>query len=135
MSRLPGVTPADPADRGEPDPAITAALASGDSERVYAQLPATRLLVPVVAVPAPAGAGEAEMAVATLVNADGLRALPVFTGVASLALWRPDARPVPMTGARVIAAAVQEGYDGVVIDVAGPVSFTVRSADLARLLA
>ena len=135
MSRLPGVTPADPADRGEPDPAFTAALACRDSEQVYAQLPATRLLVPVVAMPAHDDAGEAEMAVATLVNADGQRALPVFTCVASLALWRPDARPVPMTGARVVAAAVQEGYDGVVIDVAGPVSFTLRSADLARLLA
>ena len=135
MSHLPGVTPADPADRGEPDPAFTEALSSGDSDRVYAQLPVTRLLVPVVAVPAADGAGEAEMAVATLVNADGQRALPVFTCIASLALWRRDARPVPMTGARVVAAAVQEGYDGVVIDVAGPVSFTVRSADLARLLA
>ena len=135
MTRLPGVTPADPADRGEPDPVFTAALSSGDAEQVCAALPSTRLLVPVVAVPDEAGAGEAEMAVATLVNADGLRALPVFTCLASLASWRPDARPVPMTGARVVAAAVQEGYDGVVIDVAGPVSFTLRSADLVRLLA
>ena len=135
MTRLPGVTPADPADRGEPDPEFAAAIAANDRQRVYAQLPATRLLVPVVAVPDEAGGGEAEMAVATLVNADGQRALPVFTCVASLARWRRDARPVPMTGARVVAAAIQEGYDGVVVDVAGPVSFTVQSADLVRLLA
>lgn len=135
MSHLPGVTPADPGDRGDADPGFAAALASRDPARVYELLPGVRLLVPVLAVPAEQGSGEAEMAVATLVNDDGQRALPVFTSVTALAEWRPDARPVPMSGARIVAAAVHEGYDGVVIDVAGPVTFTVHAADLARLLA
>ena len=95
-------------------------------------MPAVRLLVPVVAMPA---TGEAEMAVATLVNAGGQRALPVFTGIEALVQWRPDARPVPMRGARIVAAAIQEGYDGLVIDVAGPASFTLRAEELPRLLA
>ena len=130
--RLPGTTPADPADTGQADPVLLAALAAADRDRVQALLPAARLLVPVVAVPA---AGDAEMAVPLLVNDAGLRALPVFTGLAALTGWRPDARPVPMPGARVVAAAVAEGYDGVVVDVAGPHSFTLGPEELARLLA
>lgn len=129
---LPGVTPADPADRGEADPVLLAAIAAADAERVRALLPAARLLVPVVAMPA---AGDAEMAVPLLVNDAGRRALPVFTCLAALGAWRADARPVPMSGARVIAAAIAEGYDGVVVDVAGPHSFTLEPEDLARLLA
>src|SRR4051794_7166280 len=102
---LPGVTPADPTDVGEPDPALVAALRAGDADRVCALLLSTRLLVPVVAVPAE---GEAEMAVPALVNDAGERGLPVFSCLASLREWRPDARPVPMVGTRVIAAAVAD---------------------------
>jgi hypothetical protein len=131
MTSLPGVTPADPDDRGDPDPTFAAALATADRATVLGLLPGVRLLVPVLAVPS---SGEAEMAVATLVNADGQRALPVFTGIPALAEWRPDARPVPMAGCRVIEAAIEEGYDGIVIDVAGPVTFTVQADELLRLL-
>jgi len=132
---LPGVTPSDPDDRGEPDPELAAALAADDRAAVHARLPHARLLVPVVAVPAEHDAGgEADMAVPTLVNAAGRRGLPVFSGLASLAEWRADARPVPMSGARVIAAALAERYDGVIIDVAGPASFVLEPAEL-RLLA
>jgi hypothetical protein len=122
-----GTTPADPDDRGDADPTLAAALAAGDDARIRALLPAARLIVPVTAVPS---IGEAEMAVPLLVNAAGERALPVFTGVDTLRAWRPDARPVPMAGARVLAAAVAEGYDGVVVDVAGPVPFTLTREDL-----
>ena len=74
------------------------------------------------------------MAVPTLINAAGRRGLPVFSGLAALAEWRSDARPVPMSGARVIAAALEERYDGLIIDVAGPASFVLEPAEL-RLLA
>ena len=133
MSRptLPGVTPADADDRGEPDVELMAALAADDRSRIHTRLPHARLLVPVVALP---GTGEADMAVPTLVNAAGRRGLPVFTGTAALTEWRADARPVPMVGARVIAAAVEEKYDGLVIDVAGPVTFILEPDEL-RLLA
>jgi len=130
---LPGVTPSDPDDRGEPDPELAAALAADDRAAVHARLPHARLLVPVVAVPH-ADDSEADMAVPALINAAGRRGLPVFSGVAALAEWRADARPVPMSGARVIAAALEERYDGLVIDVAGPASFVLEPAEL-RLLA
>ena len=132
---LPGVTPSAPDDRGEPDARLAAALAADDRAAVHARLPHARLLVPVVAIPrSPSEEGEADMAVPALVNAAGRRGLPVFTGLDALVQWRADARPVPMSGARVIAAAREEGYDGLVIDVAGPVSFVLEPDEL-RLLA
>lgn len=128
---LPGTTPADPADTGAADSRLVAALADGDAKKVGVALLYARLLVPVVA--APAETGEAEMAVPDLVAPDGRRALPVFSSYDALRAWRPDARPVPMAGARAIAGVVAEGYDGIVLDVAGPVAHTVSGDDLATL--
>jgi hypothetical protein len=129
---IPGTTPAAPDDRGEADPELAAALAAGDGTRIGLALLRARLLVPVVAVRTD---GEADMAVPALVAADGRRALPVFSSVAGLLAWRPDGRPVPMPGARVLAAACAEGYDGVVLDVAGPVAHTVQGDGLRTLAA
>jgi len=128
--RLPGTTPAAPNDTGDADPALRSALASGDEVAVALALLTARLLVPVVAMPS---SGEAEMAVPALVDADGRRALPVFSSYDALRAWQPEARPVPMTGARVVAAAVAEAYDGVVLDVAGPITYTIADDDLAIL--
>jgi hypothetical protein len=120
-------------DAGVPDPRLVAGLAAGDAGTVRVALLSARLLVPVVAM------GEestgAEMAVPGLVGADGRRALPVFSGVEALAAWRSDARPVPMPGAQAVAAAQDEGYAALVLDVAGPVSHVVETADLAVLAA
>ena len=136
---LPGMTPSAPDDRGDPDPELAAALAADDRVAVHARLPHARLLVPVVAMPHDAGdnhgaGGEADMAVPTLVNAAGRRGLPVFSALAALTDWRPDARPVPVAGARVIAAALEERYDGLVIDVAGPAPFVLEPAELRLLV-
>ena len=81
------------------------------------------MLVPIVAVPAdhaePSSDG-AEMAAPRLIGADGRHALPVFSSYDALRAWRADARPVPMSGEQAVAAAFGEGYDAVVLDVAGP---------------
>jgi hypothetical protein len=114
---LPGTTPAAPDDKGDVDPALADLLSTGSTEEVGAALLHARLLVPVVAMP---NDGEADMSVPALVNEAGKRALPVFSSYDALRAWRADARPVPMTGARVMAGARAEGYDGVVLDVAGP---------------
>ena len=60
-----------------------------------------------------------DMAVVTLTGPDGRRALPVFTGTAALAAWDPTARPVPVTADRAAQAAVAEGCDVMVVDLAG----------------
>jgi hypothetical protein len=118
---IPGTTPSAPDDDGGVDPTLAPLLATATTEEVGIALLGARLLVPVVAIPSN---GEADMAVPELVNEHGLRALPVFSSYDALRAWRRDARPVPMSGARVMAAARDEGYDGVVLDVAGPHPFT-----------
>jgi hypothetical protein len=73
-----------------------------------------------------------EMALPTLLGSDGRRAVLAFTGLASVAGWRPDARPVPVTARQAWQAGVQEA-SAVVIDIAGPVPFAVDGARLAAL--
>jgi hypothetical protein len=114
---LPGTTPADPDDKGSVDPALAELLGAGTTAEIGRAMLGARLLVPVVAMQAE---GDADMAVPALVNGAGKRALPVFSSYDALRAWRADARPVPMSGARVMAGARTEGYDGVVLDVAGP---------------
>ena len=129
--RLPGTTRSAPDDDGAADPRLLAALSADDAAQISVVMMSVRLLVPVVALPVEGG--DAEMAVPALVAADGRRALPVFSSYDALRAWRADARPVPMPGARVVAGAVAEHYDGVVLDVAGPAPHTVSGADLQAM--
>jgi hypothetical protein len=130
-------------DDGSADPRAAAALAAfaageGSELDALTALAAGRLLVPVVARLGedPPGAGEksSEMALPTLVGADGRAAIPAFTCVASLARWRQDARPLPTEATLVWQAAMQDSC-AVVIDVAGPVPLAVEGARLAALAA
>ena len=134
-------------DDGAADEELAAALATYDRDRagsrtaVLAVLQHCRLLVPVVAV-----LGEVEhdargrarektsdMATVLIGNRDGRSGLLAFTGMASLRRWRPDARPVPVRAADAARAAVQEGADALVVDVAGPVVFAVEDHALRAL--
>lgn len=125
------------ADDGGADAALHRALderAAGRAgeEEVVAALSAARLLVPVVAV---LGEGveathgpadkQADMALVTLTSPDGVRALPVFSSLESLAQWDSSARPVPVEARRAAVSAVAEGCDVMVLDPSGPVSFVV----------
>jgi hypothetical protein len=123
-----------PGDDGSPDPACAAALAAyargdGGERAALLALAGSRLLVPVVASPAGDGA---EMALPTLIGTDGRPALPAFTCLDALVLWRKDARPVPVPAAQVWQAGAQEA-GAVVVDVAGPVPLAVDGARLAAL--
>ena len=134
-------------DEGTADPEVVAALTAyerdpqGGWARAVAALQGSRLLVPVVAV-----LGEVEhdaqgltrdktsdMATVLLTGRDGRSALLAFTGLASLQRWRPDARPVPVRAADAARAAVQEGADALVVDVAGPVLLAVEGEALRAL--
>ena len=100
-----------------------------------------RLLVPVVAVLGETeqdGRGLAhdktsDMATVLMKGRDGRTALLAFTGTESLHRWDPRARPVPVTASDAARAAVQDGADALVVDVAGPVLFAVESDDLREL--
>lgn len=121
-------------DAGEADPALLAALSgSADDAALMRAVEASRFVVPVVAEPTQVDdSGEhsvekqVDMAAVTLVAPDGQRALPVFTGTTALTAWDPTARPVPVTPSRAAQAAVSEGCDVMVIDVAGPATRVLR---------
>jgi hypothetical protein len=137
------------ADNGAADPRVTAALAAyytgqGSEQDALTALAAARLLVPVVAVSAdnPTATGDraaegdknSQMVLPTLIGRDGRPAVLAFTGLDTLARWRPNARPVPAESDRVWRAAVADGC-AVVIDVAGPVPVAVEGTRLAALAA
>jgi len=136
-------------DDGAADPRVTAALTAyyagqGTEQDALTALAAARLLVPGVGVPADdpavkgdrAGEGDknSQMVLPTLIGRDGRPAVLAFTGLDTLARWRPDARPVPAESDRVWRAAVADGC-AVVIDVAGPVPVAVEGTRLAALAA
>lgn len=121
-------------DDGAPDPGLVAALVARAADpspttdlALTRAAAAARWLVPVVAVAGDVEEGGGgltvekftDMAVVTLTGPDGRRALPVFTGTAALAAWDPAARPVPVPADRAAQAAVAEGCDVVVVDLAG----------------
>ena len=134
-------------DDGAVDERLAAALAAYEGDRtgqrtaVLAVLQHCRLLVPVVAVLGEVEHDEegrarektSDMATVLMRNRDGRSGLLAFTGLASLHRWRPDARPVPVRAPDAARAAVQEGADALVLDVAGPVVFAVEDESLRAL--
>ena len=141
MQGLTVAEPKFPGDDGAADPLVLAALtayATGQGSE-YAALTAlsrSRLLVPVVTMPAESddqgGEKSTEMALPTLVAPDGSRAVLAFTCLDALKRWRSDARPVPVPAASAWVAGTQEA-SAVVIDVGGPVPLAVDGARLAAL--
>ena len=139
--------PAFPGDDGSAPPDVTAALAAYDADpaaghaAALATLQDSRLLVPVVAT-----LGEVEhdadglahdkssdMAAVLVTGRDGRTALLAFTSTTSLEGWNPDARPVSVPTRQAARAALQDGADALVVDLAGPVLFAVEGQDLSDL--
>jgi len=58
---------------------------------------------------------ESEMSLAWIEN-QGERILPVFTGVAELMAWNPQARPLRGESAETVAAALSEGAAGILVN-------------------
>jgi hypothetical protein len=73
------------------------------------------------------------MAAVLLTGQDGRRALLAFTGLAAMQTWNPDARPVPVGLEDAAQAALDEGADALVVDVAGPVQVPIEGVLLRRL--
>jgi hypothetical protein len=125
-------------DDGSADPELAQLLTdyatgSGSLTDVVSRLAATRVLVPVLAEMGVSGVTEqglevdkeASAGVVALEAPDGRRALPVFTSVAAMTAWRPDARPVPVQAARAALSAVSEDWALLVVDPAGPATALV----------
>ena len=134
-------------DIGSADPALAQALSAyaqgvATGSDVLEALVATRVLVPVVAVLEKSETTadghrvdkESSMATVTVRRPDGGTSLLGFTSVASLTAWRGDARPVPVPARQAAQAALAEGADTLLLDVAGPSPFAVGGGEL-RILA
>ncbi len=135
-------------DAGAVDPLLRDVLAehqggTASSGSVLARLQDARLLVPVVAVLGEVELDEqglahdksSDMAAVLMQAADGSTGLLAFTCLASMARWDPEARPVPVTAATAATAAVQDGAEALLVDLAGPASYVVDGEDLTRLAA
>ncbi|MHB1171697.1 MAG: SseB family protein [Lacisediminihabitans sp.] len=101
---------------------------------VVAALRESRLLIPLVAALGESGVGEhgqtvdksAELSIVTVAGPDGRNVLPVFTSVAAMQQWNPNARPVPADAVRVALAAASEQTDLVVLDPTSVTEFVIR---------
>lgn len=133
-------------DDGRAPAALEAALhayASGEGAYgdVLEVLATSRVLVPVVAVDGEREVGphglvhdkSADMATILLTGADGRQAYLAFTSMATLGAWQTGARPVPVSFGMAARAAIQDGADAVVVDLAGPVQFVVSGEVLVHL--
>jgi hypothetical protein len=114
-----------PVDTGDADPALVAALGSGDPARILPLLEGARLLVAVIAIPGEDHASEGEMALAMLESSRGERALPAFTSLAALNRWNAAGRPVRRSAAEIVAYALAESLKAVVIDPGAAHSWTL----------
>ncbi|WP_017571985.1 SseB family protein [Nocardiopsis halotolerans] len=133
-------------DDGSVDPEVEARLRehaegrAGDRQ-VLAALSGSRVLIPVVAVATETEEGvggltkdkNSEVAVPVMTGRDGRRGMLAFTSVDAVRRWRPDARPVPFTIGDACRAALDEDADALVIDVSGPLPYTVQGRFLSML--
>lgn len=122
-------------DAGGADPALMAALASGDETAWVTALAQSRLLVPIVAAPTEIDdSGDlvvdksTDMAVVTLTAPDGTKGLPVFTSLEALAEWDRDARPSPVKASFAAQAAIAEECDVLLLDMASEHRVVVRAS-------
>jgi hypothetical protein len=134
-------------DQGDADEELVAVLRTLRSEpseqaerAAMARVAQARWLVPVVAVATEvehvdglAADTRSEMATVTLTSPDGQRALPAFSSLAALAEWDPSSRPVAVRAAAAAQAAVSEGCDVLVLDVASPHATVLRPSMLWAL--
>jgi hypothetical protein len=133
-------------DEGYGDVALRTALTAYATDparhlEVFAALQGARVLVPVVAVLGEVAVDDtglahdktSDMATALLTGRDGRLALLSFTGLDTLAAWRADARPVPVSARRAAEAALLEGAEALVLDVAGPTTYAVEGELLQGL--
>ena len=147
MSGLTIPEPQFPEDEGRADPRLCEALTGYAAGRVgvhvvLRRLRGARLLVPIVAVlteeedAAPGGLRReksSDMALPTLIGDDGRRGVLGFTCTETMKAWRADARPVAVRAEEACRAALDEGADALVVDVAGPVPFAVDGLRLHLL--
>lgn len=103
------------------------ALASAHAAALLA-LAGSRVLIPLLAEAGDLGLtpeGKVvektqELSIVTIAGPDGRKVLPVFSSVAAMRTWNPDARPIPVPMPQAAVAAAQEQTDLIIVDPGTP---------------
>lgn len=129
-------------DDGLADPLVTRLLQATSVDEIPALSAARalrdwRLFATVVAVldaVDESGADkDSHMAIVSIVNEAGDKAMLAFSGTQTLNQWNPDARPVPALGRELARAALSDEARALILDVAGPHSLVLEGPALHAL--
>ena len=133
-------------DSGEADAELIKTIRDFQSgncgpQQVIKAIGQSRLLIPLIANLGESGEGahghqvdkSADLSIVTVLTPDNQRALPVFSSVAAMNKWNPEARPVPNDGRKVALAAASEGNTRLVLDPMGESEFVVRRPGIAAI--
>ena len=133
-------------DNGEADSNLIEAISKFQSgqltaDEVLKAMGQARLLIPLIANLGEGGEGahghqvdkSADLSIVTVLTPDNQRALPVFSSVATMNHWNPEARPVPNDGRKVALAAASEGNTRLVLDPMSETEFVVRRPGIAAI--
>lgn len=109
-------------------------------EKLHEALLNSRVLIPLLAQLGESELGthgkvvdkSAELSIVAVATPDGQSAIPAFTSVGHMRIWKGDARPVPIETSRVALAAIAEGHTRVVLN-PGTDSIALRRPFLAAL--
>src|SRR3954447_11357855 len=129
-------------DSGEADPRLARSLRSYDGSaasqanvlaaladaRIFVAITATATGVETAAETGLRAESSAEMALVSILNAAGERAVPAFADTASLKRWRLDVRPVAVTATYLARAALDDGASAVLLDPAAKAVLLERTA-------
>lgn len=129
-------SPQFPGDDGTVAPELEAAF--GDDVAVLQALPGSRVFVPIIPLLGETpteGDKDADMAAVLMTGADGRQALLAFSSVATMAVWDPQARPVPVLGRDAALATLDEGATAILLDLANPTFTVVEQDDVEHLAA
>lgn len=129
-------------DDGKTPELIAAALAASPFVKMsfLESLRGQRLLVPLIAEIGQTSIGphgqtvdkSADLAIVAVATPDDRTAIPAFTSVADMLVWKPDARPVPVSISKLCVAAAGEGHTRVIINPATHAR-ALRRTELAAL--
>ncbi|MEN9751672.1 MAG: hypothetical protein RLZZ600_719 [Actinomycetota bacterium] len=111
--------------------------------RAIEVIKSSRLLAPLVAEAGDIGFTEEglkvdktqELALVYVAGPNGEKTLPVFSNVATMYAWNPDARPIPVDGLRVAASVIHDGAEMVVIDPGDVSEIAIRIKTLEAMVA
>lgn len=110
-----------------PAPDARDALAAAHEDALLT-LSASRVLIPLLAEAGDLGVTPEgrtvektqELSIVTIAAPDGRRVMPVFSGVAAMRAWNPEARPIPVPMPQAALAAAQEQTDLIIVDPGSP---------------